>query len=276
MSPKTFEQVLRENKAASAYANRQEAFHTLGTTIAKLDKLSTQENVGFPRFSRLEKELEINISRLRELNGILVRALLASEPSLMGDAGMKKDSDAVESAIDTSLDKLDTMRQRSEIQQALQGSKPVPDGTENLTEILKYMQDENAKQSKQMSDLISNLSKNQSDNITSLMTKQDENMGKLVKNNSSAAPKPVQPMFKSRENDTDYENYRDFLPRFEHFVNRVATDKHKLEWLKSSISGDAFSLIKNLDLVDSNYKIALNKLADKYLNNEYIKEKLIG
>ena len=276
MSPKAFEQVLRENKAYTAYANRQEALHTLQTAITKLDKLALEERIKFSRFSRLENELNAKISRLRELHSILIRTILTSEPLLMGNEDMGNDSATIEGTVDNCLDSLDKMRQRSEIQQALQESKPSINGNECLSDVLKYMQDENVKQNKQMTDLISSLSKNQSDNITSLITKQDEHMGKLVTNSSSAAPKPVQPMFKSEENDSDYENYRDFLPRFEHFVNKVTMDKYKLEWLKSSISGDAFSLVKNLDLVDSNYKIALDKLANKYLNNDYIKEKLIG
>ena len=250
--------------------------HALQTTISKLDKLSGEDTISFTRFSRLENELYGKISRLREIHGSLITTVLASEPLLMGDEELRKDSDNIESLIDTCLDDLDKLRQRSEIQQAMQQSTPVPDGSESLSDILKCIQAENTKiqieQSKQMAardkhmeSLISNLSKSQSDNISSLIT-----------STSYAAPKPSQPFFKSNETDADFETFRDFLPRFEHFVFRLKSDKHKLEYLMSSVSGDALALIKNLPLEDVNYKIALDKLKKKYLNSDFIKEKLLS
>ena len=70
-------------------------------------------------------------------------------------------------------------------------------------------------------------------------------------------------------------NYRDFKPRFLHFVISVKKESQKLEWLISSVTGEAHNLISKLDLVDSNYAIALARLDERYLNSDFVKENLL-
>ena len=250
MAPKVIDQILRESKPAAAYANRQEALSSLGASIGKLDKLKAEDTITFSRFTRLENELLVKISKLRELQGVYIKALLISEPQLHGTEDISNDFDNVESLIDNCLDTLDEIKQRSDIQQALQDLKPdsVTQSNDNLADILKGMQIEHNRQiekkqeehnkqiekkqeehNKQMENLITNLSKNSSDNISTLIKSQQDNIDKLAKSNSTAAPKPSQPHFKSKESDTDFEAFRDFLPRFEHFVSKVSSDKQKLE-----------------------------------------------
>ena len=45
MASKTFEQVLKESKVQSAYANRQEAFNNLTLSATKLNKLKDQPTI---------------------------------------------------------------------------------------------------------------------------------------------------------------------------------------------------------------------------------------
>ena len=69
-------------------------------------------------------------------------------------------------------------------------------------------------------------------------------MDKLVKSHGNSGPKAIQPIFTSKNNDSDYANYRDFLSRFEFFVLKCSSDVEKLQWLKTFVKEDAAFLIK--------------------------------
>ena len=64
MASKTFEQVLKESKVQTAYANRQEAFNNLTLSATKLNKLKDQPTIKVSTFLRLESEIEVKIKRL--------------------------------------------------------------------------------------------------------------------------------------------------------------------------------------------------------------------
>ena len=104
---------------------------------------------------------------------------------------------------------------------------------------------------------------------------QNKCMDKLVKSHGNSGPKATQPIFTSKNNDSDYANYRDFFSRFEFFVLKCSSNVEKLQWLKSSVKGDAAFLIKNLSLNDDNYQTALDRLSKRYLNPETVKHSLL-
>ena len=94
----------------------------------------------------------------------------------------------------------------------------------------------------------------------------------LVKaqSNKTSSPKAIQPIFTSKGDDSDFGVYRDFIDRFNFFVAKCSNKAEKLQWLKSSVKGDASHLIKNLSLDEANYDIAIKRLADRYLNPDSI------
>ena len=279
----SFNELIKSGKIEAAFLQKQVAAASVDTNVQKISKLD-QVNPNARTFSRLEQAALKSIDTLNAAVDNLNSLLLQVNPEIVSDVNYLSDrsynmnvESCLHSVIDNYIELLDTkgINYPPDV-------KPSTNQNDSLTEVLKTIATENTKrdkqlaeQNKQITDLISNLSKNQSDNISVLVTKHDENIKKLTKTNSSIVPRPTQPLFKSRETDADYELFRDFLPRFKHFVSGVKKDANKLEWLKSSISGDAQALIKNLSLEDVNYAIALKRLEDKYLNNEYIKEKLI-
>ena len=279
----SFNELIKSGKIEAAFLQKQVAAASVDTNVQKISKLD-QVNPNARTFSRLEQAALKSIDTLNAAVDNLNSLLLQVNPEIVSDVNYLSDrsynmnvESCLHSVIDNYIELLDTkgINYPPDV-------KPSTNQNDSLTEVLKTIATENTKRDKQLAEqnkqitvLISNLSKNQSDNISVLVTKHDENIKKLTKTNSSIVPRPTQPLFKSRETDADYELFSDFLPRFKHFVSGVKKDVNKLEWLKSSISGDAQALIKNLSLEDVNYAIALKRLEDKYLNNEYIKEKLI-
>ena len=62
---------------------------------------------------------------------------------------------------------------------------------------------------------------------------------------SSKGPKPTQPKFKPKGNESDYGEFKDFLSKFEFFTSKCNTNIEKLQWLQSSVEGEAAGLIKH-------------------------------
>ena len=202
MAPKVYEQVLRESKVAAAYANRQEALGSLGVSIDKLDNLKSLETIPFNRFNRLKHELQVKMEKLGDLQSAFHKAVLLSEPQLQGTDEVKKDLINIEELIDSCKDSLDECKERDEIKDAMKNIKPesVP------SEISSVLSDIKNNQHELINNLVTSLSIKQRENMqtvvtnlsTALTSKQTENIEKLVKTNSSAAPKPIQPIFTSR------------------------------------------------------------------------------
>ena len=65
-------------------------------------------------------------------------------------------------------------------------------------------------------------------------------------------PKAAQPVFHPKNNDSDYQMFSEFIQKFDNFVLKCKDDV-KLQWLQSSVRGDALLLIKHLSATDPNY-----------------------
>ena len=138
-----------------------------------------------------------------------------------------------------------------------------------------------------LASIVSTLVKSQKEDITSLVKSQEQTVSDIVSGvtksqseniellSKTSSPKHVQPIFTSEQNNSDYSNFRDFLDKFLFYTKRCASNSERLEWLKSSIKGEAYNLIRHLSLVEDNYDIALKRLKDKYLDSEIVKHTLV-
>ena len=84
----------------------------------------------------------------------------------------------------------------------------------------------------------------------------------------------MQPKFKPKNNDSDYTEFKDFLNKFEFFTVKCSSNLERLQWLQTSVEGEAIGLIKHLTLSEDNYQIALDKLNNRYSNPEVVKHAL--
>merc|ERR1712002_1331877 len=91
---------------------------------------------------------------------------------------------------------------------------------------------------------------------------------------SRLGPKATQPKFKPKGNDSDYVEFKDFLSKFDFFTAKCSSNLERLQWLKTSVEGEAAGLIKHLSLSEDNYQIALDKLNNRYSNPEVVKHAL--
>ena len=125
--------------------------------------------------------------------------------------------------------------------------------TEGLTQAFASM---SANQSKAIGSITANLTKQQDKTIATLICKQDE----LIKSKDNTAPKPTQPFFTSKQNDSDFANFKEWFAKFEYFTKNCHDPVNKLEWLKSFIKREASALIRNLSLDGANYAVAVKML----------------
>ena len=139
--------------------------------------------------------------------------------------------------------------------------------------------------------ILSTLDKNLTDvvasqnkNLTDVVASQNQNVADLSKSlvdqikshtaSSKTGPKALQPKFKPKGNDSDFAEFSSFLSKFEFFIAKCSTNVEKLQWLQTSVEGEAVGLIKHFSLVEDNYAIALKKLTDRYSNPDVVKHML--
>ena len=178
----------------------------------------SEETVSYRRFSRLKAEIKNRVDDLNQTQKSFIKLIFLSEPCLKDSDEVKNDSKSIDDTIDSCYDILDELGERKEIQEGLSGSKPESEPIDLASILNDTITKLSVQQDQNLTKLATQLATRQDDKIShlvnSLSTKQDENTEKLVKSNSSSAPKPVQPFFTSKENDSDYSNYRDFWTRF--------------------------------------------------------------
>ena len=77
-------------------------------------------------------------------------------------------------------------------------------------------------------------------------------------------PTVQQPFFTPSNDASDYLKFKDFLTQFQAYIMNVKNDHERLYFLRTSLKGEAFSLIQSLTLEDANYKVALDLLKKNY------------
>ena len=246
----SFEDLIIEKPVKSIYLQRKTALVTLNSKILKIGELD-KDNPNTRIFSRIEHEADEALQALGKANSALVTSLMKVNSDINSDKSFQIDQKSVRSEefklINAIEDYIKVFSDKG-ISYPLD-SKP-DSAPSDLANILK--------QTSQLNNKCWN-----------------ENVEKLLKNTSSAAPKPTQPFFTSKQTDADFSAFSDFWSRFQHFTKKCTNNSDKLEWLKSSIKGEAHLLIKNLSLEESNYDVAVKRLHDKYLNPASVKHSLI-
>ena len=98
-----------------------------------------------------------------------------------------------------------------------------------------------------------------------MAVKQHKETIDTLSKHGTQGPKAAQPFFHPKNNDSDYQMFSEFIQKFDNFVLKCKGDV-KLQWLQSSVKGDALLLIKYLSANDANYKTAKERLVKRYNN----------
>ena len=112
----------------------------------------------------------------------------------------------------------------------------------NLSDILNNLV---ASQNKNINDVVASQNKNLTQNLTDVIAAQNKNVSDLSQSlvnqlkthtaSSTKGPKPAQPKFKPKGNDSDYGEFKDFYSKFEFFTSKCNTNVEKLQWLQPSV-----------------------------------------
>ena len=245
-----YEQVLKEAKVASALAKRQSALTNLSSSLTKLDKLKEKSVIKLSNFKRLENQVESEIDILRGFQTAFQEALMLSEPALQGTEEVKNDLHNVEELIDSCNEALDDLMDREELKELMQ-PKSDP-AAHDLASIIgaqmgaqmANLVSEQKKTTDGLAQAIASMSANQTKaigsitasqtkaigSITANLTKQqDKNIAELIKSKDNTAPKPTQPFFTSKQNDSDFANFKEWFAKFEYFTKNCHDPVNKLE-----------------------------------------------
>ena len=231
MAPKMYDQVLKETKVASVHAKRQAALSKLSLSLTKLDKLKDQSVIKVSTFKRLQGEIEVKIETLEGLQTAFHEALMLSEPALQGTEEVKNDLNNVEELIDSCNEALDDLMDREELKGLMQ-PKPDPTAqdlasiisaqvkaqTDGLSQAIATM---SANQTKAISSITASQTKAIGSITANLTKQQDKNIAELIKSKENTAPKPTQPFFTSKQNDSDFANLLNGLPSLSILLNIV-------------------------------------------------------
>ena len=245
-----FEDLIKEKPISSIHLQRKTALVTVENKVQKIKELDP-DNPNPRIFTRIEQEANDALQILEKANSALVTSLMKVNPNINLEESFQKDQKDVRGEEFICINAIEGYIKHFADKGIMYPLDSKPDSTpSDLASILK--------QTTQMTNKCWN-----------------ENVEKIIKTNSSAAPKPTQPHFTSKQTDADYGAFSDFWSRFQHFTKKCVGKSDKLEWLKSSVKGEAHLLIKNLSLEDSNYDTAVTRLHNKYLNPASVKHSLL-
>ena len=246
----SFEDLIKEKPILSIHLQRKTALVAVDNKVQKISELDS-DNPNSRIFSRIEQEAEEALQTLAKSNNALVTASMKVNSDINLDESFIADQKYVRGEEFKCINAIEAYIKLLTDKGITYPLDPKPDSTPtNLASILKQ--------------------------TTQLTNKcWNENVEKIIKSNSSAAPKPTQPHFTSTQTDADFSAFSDFWSRFQHFTKKCVKDSDKLEWLKSSIKGEAHLLIKNLSLEDDNFEVAVKRLHEKYLNPATVKHSLL-
>ena len=256
----SFADCLSHSKINAAYIKRNAVIMDMNSTVSFINQLN-RDNPKTRQFLTFEKEAETLLIKVKHENNLFIQLLLSAAPDISSDVSFTQDQNSFRSTTLACINSLDDFRTLLELKNL------VPTITEQQATATAA-----ATTSADVASLIQHLSKNLT-TLTDLGKKQAVTSKQHVEAlASSKGPKPTQPHFEPKGDAQDYLNYKNFLNKFEYFVKSVSDKKDKLQWLMSSVQGDAFESIKNFTLDDNNYDAAILKLEKKYLNNEKIQQ----
>ena len=211
----SFDELIAEKPIITIHLQRKAVLLKVDNHIEKLKELNI-ENPNSRIFARIEKDANETLHSLAKANSAFVSALVKANSYIETDESYKKDQKHVREVKFKCINAIEAYLKILEDKGLTRPQDSKPGLQEvDVAQILK----ESNKFSNQLTNQI--------------LTKQDENIEKLLKLSNSGAPKPTQPHFKSSQTDADYQNFKEFFSRFEHFTKKVTSPADKLEWLQS-------------------------------------------
>ena len=258
----TFIELIKEGKVKTAFGKKKAAIATIQAQLLKIDKLD-RESPNARVFQKVETSADRALAELEAASKSLNLLLIVQNPNISEDKEYIKEcsNDAdLELALYNDIDKYINILTAKGIDYPPDVAPQADSG--NLAGILSALV-------KAQTDNV----KAQSDSASQSADQYAKTIEALTKHGTSS-PKATQPFYTPKNNDTDFQTYRDFIQRFQFFVLKC-TKPVKLQWLQSSVKGDASLMIKHLTLTDANYDLALGKLEKRYSNPDSIKHSLL-
>ena len=236
-----FTDLIKSGYIRKAYSQRKATLNEISQNVLSIKELD-QENPNSMTFNRLESNANKSLDELKLAIQELYILLDKANPDIVNDESYIADQKLVREQQFSLFNVIDEYIQ-------LLYSKEIPYPPEvkpvtssgDLAAILNNLvasqnslvasQDKNAvAQDKIMTTLDKNL--------TAMVASQDKNVADLSKNlvdqiksqasNSRSGPKAAQPKFKSKGNDSDYGEFKDFLSKFEIITAKCSCDLEKL------------------------------------------------
>ena len=280
-----FTQLIKSGNTQKAYSHRQAILNEIKRNVSLIKELD-QENPIARTFNRVETNVNESLNKLKLANIDLDTYLVKSNPDIYNDESYKIDQKSVNEQFFEACNTMDDYIKLLNSKGTTYPPDVKPECSGDLAAILTSQdkilntlvtsQDKNAvAQNKLMTTLDKNLNAivvSQGKNVTDLSTKLVNQIKSQV--SSKSGPKALQPKFKPKNNDSDYSEFKDFLKKFEFFTVKCSSNLEKLQWLQTSVEGDAVGLIKHLTLSEDNYQTALNRLNNRYCNPDVVKHAL--
>ena len=249
----SFGDLIQVKAIAYALLQRDTALFAMKERVHKINDLSSDSPN--PRiFGKVEQEANEELSTLKGANRNLVSLLLNSNRDIKSDSAFQVDQKNVRSEEFKCMNAIDNYIQLF--------------ADKNIT----YPVDSKPNSDPSDLDTITKVLKSQSETTVKVV---DKMLKEFSHKDNSAAPRPSQPFFTSKQTEADFAAFKEFLKKFEHFTSKCISKTAKLEWLQSSVKGEAYLLIGNLTLEDDNYDIAVKSLKDKYLDPDTVKHTLL-
>ena len=229
-----FNDQIKFGKCQAAYLKRNAILNDMYENVLSIESLD-QVNPSLRTFQRQESSANRSLEELkvakRELYILLEQAnhnIKDDEEFIADQKEVIKDEFALINAIE---DYIKVLNDKGIAYPPEVKPEPLPG---NLSDILNNLV---ASQNKNMNDVVAS----QTQNLTNVIDAQNKNVSDLSQSlinqlkthtvSSSKGPKPTQPKFKPKGNDSDYGEFKDFYSKFEFFTSKCNTNVEKLQWL---------------------------------------------
>ena len=270
----SFNELIKSGKIKTAFHKKQAILEDVNThiqLIAELDKTALNEIKFARREQEATKVLNDLISVTRDLSQLLSEQNREISKDIDFIAEQKHSRSELTRLCDEIEDYIGALAKAGipyppDVKPGL-GHSDIASIMESLVKPLVDSENRNSdRHDKNMDSLVKTLADNQKE--------QNKNTDKNISKGS--APKVTQPSFTAKGSEVDFANFADFLEKFKFYVSNVEKDSHKLQWLRQCLKGEALMLIKNLSVEDDgNYKVAMQKLKDNYLDEGTVKHTLL-
>ena len=271
----TFSEMIKSKAVQSTFLKKQAVVAELKRQLQKIKALDT-EVPNARSFHRVEVAANNSVEALKEASRELNMLLYKGNPDVEADedyvADQKLTRDAEFKLFNAIDEYIDILTAKEIKYPPVMGNVP-PASPTDLSDILAQLVKCQTDNAKATSDQLAANAKVTADQLAANASQHKETILTLSKHGTHG-PKAAQPFFQPRNNDSDYQLFSEFIQKFDNFVLKCKNDV-RLQWLKSSVKGDALMLIKHLSATDDNFKLARDRLIKRYNNSEVLKHNLL-